>query len=76
MVHAVSSTSQDDLGPVLDRMDGSLADALAARAASSAVRQRRLGAREPTRVLYYGAHSLLRSLRQHLAPSPSPRAAH
>jgi hypothetical protein len=40
--------------------------ALAMKAAVSAIVQRRNGAREPARVLYYSAHSLLRALRKHL----------
>jgi len=40
---------------------------LAMKAAVSALVQRRNGAREPVRDLYYKTHSLLRALRQHLA---------
>ena len=39
---------------------------LAMKAAVSALFQRRHGAREPARVLYYRAHSLLRTLHKHL----------
>ena len=38
----------------------------AMKAAVSTIVQRRNGAREPARVLYYRAHSLLRALRTHL----------
>ena len=40
---------------------------VAARAAHGALIQRRMGARESARVLYYRTHSFLRALRQHLA---------
>ena len=43
---------------------------LAMKAAVSTIVQRRNGAREPARVLYYRAHSLLRTLRQCLGDSP------
>ena len=43
---------------------------LAVKAALSTLVQRRNGAREPARVLYYRAHSLLRTLRHHFATSP------
>ena len=39
---------------------------LAMKAALSTIVQRRNGAREPARDLYYDAHSLLRALRSHL----------
>jgi hypothetical protein len=39
---------------------------LAVKAAVSTIVQRRNGAREPARVLYYRAHSLLRTIRHHL----------
>lgn len=39
---------------------------LAMKAAFSAIVQRRNGAAEPARVLYYRAHSLLRTLHKHL----------
>jgi hypothetical protein len=39
---------------------------LAMKAALSTIVQRRNGAREPARDLYYSAHSLLRALRSHL----------
>ena len=39
---------------------------VALRAAASVLEQRRRGSRETARELYYGAYSLLRTLRQHL----------
>ena len=45
---------------------GASAAVIAVKAAVSAVIQRRRGARESTRVLYYRAHSILRSVRSHL----------
>ncbi len=47
---------------------------LAIKAALSAIVQRRNGAHEPVRVLYYRAHSLLRTLRQHLGAGPAAAA--
>ena len=47
---------------------------LAMKAALSARVQRRNGSREPTRELYYRAHSLLRTLRQHLGSGPAAAA--
>ena len=40
---------------------------VALRAAECALVERRLGARDPVETLYLEAHSLLRSLRRHLA---------
>lgn len=45
---------------------GTSAALLAMKAAFSTLVQRRNGARESARVLYYRTHSLLRALRQHL----------
>ena len=42
---------------------------LAMKAAFSAIVQRRNGAAEPARILYYRAHSLLRTLHKHLGSS-------
>lgn len=39
---------------------------VATKAARSAIVQRKRGSREDVRELYYQAHSLLRTLRQHL----------
>lgn len=48
---------------------------VARRAAECALLERRLGARDPVETLYREAHSLLRSLRRHLAVLDARAAA-
>jgi hypothetical protein len=59
--------------PVQGAQAGAGAAVLAVKAAVSALVQRRNGAPEPARLLYYRAHSLLRALRSHLSPGVGAR---